>query len=49
MIVVGAVTRQRYHFHAHGDILVIDGRDASGMVAVPKLIRLRATTTTAGP
>lgn len=44
MIVVGPVTRQRYHFQTHGAILLVDGRDAPGMVAVPKLIRLRAVT-----
>jgi predicted lysophospholipase L1 biosynthesis ABC-type transport system permease subunit len=39
---VGSFTRNRYHFNGKGDRQAVDYRDASGMMAVPMLRRVRS-------
>lgn len=40
MAVTGGMTGQRYRFPNPGDEVMIDGRDASGMAAVPNVERV---------
>lgn len=39
--VTGYITGKKYRFHHHGDIQLIDYRDASAMMAVPVLKKVK--------
>ena len=39
LTVTGGITRKKYRFTHSGDIQLIDYRDASGMMAIPNLVR----------
>ena len=39
--VTGGITGKKYRFNQKGDVQLIDYRDASGMMAIPKLRRLK--------
>lgn len=41
LTITGGVTGKHYRFNQRGDIRLIDYRDASGMMAVPVLKKLR--------
>jgi len=43
LTVTGGVTGKRYRFNHTGDIQLIDYRDASGMMAVTQLKRVKTT------
>jgi hypothetical protein len=42
LTVVGSVTRTRYRFNGKGDVVLIDFRDASGMMAVPVVRKVKS-------
>jgi hypothetical protein len=41
LTIIGSVTGKRYRFHHPNDIQVIDYRDASGMMGVPVLKKVK--------
>lgn len=41
LTVTGGVTGKKYRFNFHGDEQVVDYRDASGMMAVPVLRKIK--------
>ena len=40
---VGSITGKHYRFQKTGDILIIDYRDANGMMAIPNLEKISAS------
>ncbi len=40
--VIGGITGKKYRFNHTGDVQLIDYRDASGMMAIPVLRRLKS-------
>jgi hypothetical protein len=42
LTVIGSITRQRYRFNGKGDRQIVDYRDASSIMAVPSLQKVKA-------